>query len=80
MIIQDCVLFVEGVQEKKSKNDKTFHSGKFSSGGAFDYPTYLLCNKVVPDGFYHCAVKIEYSKERNTNNISVAIGDALGTD
>lgn len=77
MVIDHCVLLVEGVEEKVSKTnpDKTYFSGKFSSGSPFDYPSFFICNKAVADGFYNCAVRISYDKDSKRTNVSVAIGD-----
>lgn len=77
MVVSDVTLYVEEVQQKISeKSDKPYYTGKFSSGLPFDYPSYFLCNKVVPDGYYKCSLRIGYNKERKTNDISVSIGEA----
>lgn len=77
MVASDVVLLVEDVSERESKNGKKFYSGKFSSGLPFDYPTFLLCNKIVENGFYKCSIRISFDRDRNTNNISVHIGEAV---
>lgn len=77
MVANDVVLLVEEVTEKESKNGKKFYSGKFSSGLPFDYPTFLLCNRIVSDGYYKCSIRINFDRDRHTNNISVHIGEAV---
>lgn len=78
MICNNVVLYVSDVTEKKSeKTGKIFYSGKFSSGMPFDFPSFLLCGKVVEDGWYNCSVNITYDKQHNRNNIAVAVGDPV---
>lgn len=78
MTLRNVKINVREVKEKSfiTKDGETikFIEGYFG-GDEFDTFTKFSCNKVVSDGVYNCALKVDFDFNKKVTKVKVFIGD-----
>lgn len=78
MTVRAIKLHIRGAQEKSFKNTKgeeiSFKEA-YVGGDEFDSFTKVTINKVVPDGVYNCALKVDFDFEKKSTKVRVYVAN-----